>query len=149
MAKTSTAKTSTDETTKSFAPFEQAYYEYVRELSTIAHELNSGVFEAQKAGAPAPRDEPAAIQEKSRGYNEAVQTAWEASQKRYTQAYFDFLDKFGSAWMAAEKSHMAPPAMAMLAQSAMVAAGHAATTIGNMDVFGWSGAMPKTGGGTS
>ena len=64
---------------------------------------------------------------------------WDASQKRYIDAYFEFLDKFGQAWISADKSHMAPPAVTMIAQSAIAAAGHAAETIGNLQLFVMTG----------
>jgi len=133
---------------KTYAPFEAAYYGYLRELQVIGNELMQGVINAQKDCTPLPGDDMRAVCDKIIGYNDAIHSAWEDSQRRYKTAYFGFLDNFGRAWADADKTHISPPAMAMITQSAAAVASHASATIGNMDVFAWTGVPIPTAGDT-
>lgn len=136
------------------AKFEAAYYDYVRELEKVSHELTQGVMSAQNAvrtgqlTAPDPTVDPReTLEAMSRDYGAAIHSAWEASQRRYGDAYFGFLESFGRAWADADRSHMSPPALAAIANSVVAVANHASATIGNTDVFAWTGVpMPDPAG---
>jgi hypothetical protein len=124
--------------------FEAAYYDYLRELEGVGHELTQNVLTAQNAvrtaQMPPPSGESNEAHEKlTRDYGQAINSAWEGSQRRYADAYFAFLESFGKAWTSADRSHMSPPALAALAQSVAAVASHASATIGNMDIFTWTG----------
>lgn len=150
------ADTPTTTDRKTYAAFEAAYYDYVRELEGTGQELTQGVTAAHNDARtsqlqpPEPSADPKAAheaQEKlARAYCEAICSAWEGSQRRYASAYFGFLDSFGHAWAGAERSHMSPPALAAIAQCIAAVASHASATIGNTDVFAWTGVpMPAAG----
>lgn len=143
------ANTSKNKDERPYEAFETAYQDYLTSLDEIGRALNAQMVDAhgeaakaQSAMSASPEEMQAAFETMSENYIGQVHATWEESQDGYAKAYFAFLQSFGKAWAAADKEIMHPGAVATLAQCIESAAGIAASTIGNLDIFAQTGVMP-------
>ena len=132
-----------------FELFEGVYYDYIRRIGEIWDGLTKGVLEAQGklaeclTGAPHQHaDAQKAFDAAHNDYTAAVRAAWDESQKQYAEAYAQYVRGYREAWEKVQPADMAPLTMAIISQSASMAASYANGTIGNWALISWAGVPP-------
>lgn len=139
----------TDQNDATYKLFETLYDDYLKRLGDTWDATNKRILDAQKKFDDAGRTNfesaeaaQKARHEAQRDYVDAVREAWEASQKDYTAAYDDYLSGFRDAWGTSDLKNLSPATMSILTHSGSVAAGYAASTIGNWQLISWAGVPP-------
>jgi len=129
--------------------FEGIYHDYLRRLGEIWDGTSRRILEAQTrfgesatAALQRPADMQKAYEAAQQAYADAVRAAWDESQQQYSDAYADFLGGHRDAWAKVQPKDLSPGMLAMIAQSAGIAAGYAGSTIGNWSLVAWAGVPP-------
>jgi hypothetical protein len=130
--------------------FATPYHEYTQRLAAIWEATTKQIIAAQRAFSDAGagstqlhlEDFQAAYDKGMKDYVSAIRACWEDSQTKYSEAYTSYLAAYRDAWASAELADLSPHAVNTISSSASLAAGYAASTIGNWSLIELAGVPP-------